>query len=638
MFEFIRTHKRLMQIFLMLLILPSLVLVGVSSYQGGGDAANAVANVDGKKISQQEWEEAQRQQLDRYRQMLGDRFDPKMFETPEARQSILDNLVAERALDAEIARNHLTVNDATLAQAIANIDVFKKADGSFDMEQYKTVLASQGMSPSMFDARMRRDMAMQQLNASVQSSAFVPRTVSKRLSDINDQEREVQELMFPLGQFIPQVKVTDEMVKSYYDKNAAMFQIPEQVKVQYVVLNADAVESQVSVSDAEVAEFYNKNQKRYGTDEKRTASHILVNAPKSATSAEKASARQKAEAILAEVRKNPADFAKIAKEKSQDPGSAEMGGDLGVVEKGAFVAPVEDAINKLKQGEISGVVESEFGYHIITVTRVIPAAVKRLDEVKGEIAAELKKAKMSKKFSELAEVFGDTVYEQSDSLQPVADKLKLKVETVNNLSRNPAPELGDVPYNNAKFLQAIFSDDALKNKRNTEAVEVAPSTLVAGRVVEYKPVAKRPLAEVDALIRQRVAMEEAAKLAQKAGEAKIAAVKASGDASGFGEAKIVSRAKPPAINPNAAMEVLKADVTKLPAYVGVEVPGQGYGVYRISKVSMPAQPDPARRAAEAEQIAAAVGQQEMFGFIEALKQKSKAKILVSQPAKAEAAN
>lgn len=638
MFEFIRTHKRLMQIFLMLLILPSLVLVGVSSYQGGGDAANAVANVDGKKITQQEWEEAQRQQLDRYRQMLGDRFDPKMFETPEARQSILDNLVAERALDAEIARSHLTVNDATLAQAIANIDVFKKADGSFDMEQYKAVLASQGMSPSMFDARMRRDIAMQQLNASVQSSAFVPRTVSKRLSDINDQEREVQELVFPIGEFIPQVKVTDEMVKSFYDKNAAMFQVPEQVKVQYVVLNADAVESQVSVSDAEVAEFYNKNQKRYGTDEKRIASHILVNAPKNATSAEKASARQKAEGILAEVRKSPADFAKIAKEKSQDPGSAEMGGDLGVVEKGAFVASVEDAINRLKQGEISGVVESEFGYHIITVTRVVPAAVKSLDEVKGEIAAELKKAKMAKKFSELAEVFSDTVYEQSDSLQPVADKLKLKVETVNNLSRNPAPELGDVPYNHAKFLQAVFSDDALKNKRNTEAVEVAPSTLVAGRVVEYKPAAKRPLAEVDALIRQRVTIEEAAKLAQKAGEAKMAAVKASGDASAFSEAKIVSRAKPPAINPKAAAEVLKADVTKLPAYVGVEVPGQGYGVYRIGKVSMPAQPDPARRAAEAEQIAAAVGQQEMFGFIEALKQKSKAKILVSQPAKAEAAN
>ena len=638
MFEFIRTHKRLMQIFLMLLIVPSFVLVGVSSYQSGGDAANAVATVDGKKITQQEWEEAQRQQLDRYRQMLGERFDQKMFETPEARQSVLDNLVAERALAAEMAKNHLTVDDQSLAQAIAGIESFRGADGAFDMEQYKAILASQGMSPAMFDASMRRDMALQQLTTSIQSTAFAPRTVAKRLSDINDQEREVQELIFPVAEFLPQVKVTDAMIKSYYDKNAALFQVPEQVTVEYVVLNADVVESQVAVSDAEVTEFYNKNQKRFGTEERRTASHILINAPKDASSSDKAAAKQKAEAILAEVRKNPADFAKIAKEKSQDPGSAEMGGDLGVVEKGAFVAPVENAIAKLKQGEISGVVESEFGYHIITVTNVTPAAIKSLDEVKGEITAELTKAKMSKKFSELAEVFSDTVYEQSDSLKPVADKLKLQVQTVSNLSRTPSPALGDSPVNNAKFLQAIFSADALKNKRNTEAVEVAPSTLVAGRVVEFKPAAKRPLAEVEPMIRQAVTMQEALSLARKAGEAKMAAVKASGDAAGFAAPTVVARTKQPTINPAAAMAVLKADVTKLPAYVGVEVPGQGYGVYRIAKVTLPAQPDAARRASEAEQITGVVAQQEMYGFIEALKKKFKAEVSAAPAAKAETAN
>ncbi|RJG21189.1 SurA N-terminal domain-containing protein [Massilia cavernae] len=632
MFEFIRTHKRLMQIFLMLLIVPSFVLVGVSSYQSGGDNANAVANVDGKKITQQEWEEAQRQQMDRYRQMMGPQFDQKAFETPEARQAILDNLVAERALDAEIKRNHLTVNDATLAQTIAGIDSFKSADGKFDMEQYKSVLASQGMSPAMFDARMRRDMALQQLNNAVQASAIAPRTVAKRLSDINDQQREVQELVFPVADYIAQVKVTDDMVKAFYDKNATLFQVPEQVKVEYVVLDAAAVEGQVSVSDAEVSDFYTKNQKRYASTEKRTASHILVNAPKSASAADKATAKQKAEAILAEVRGAPAQFAAIAKAKSQDPGSAEMGGDLGVVEKGAFVPSVEEAIYKLKQGEIGNLVESEFGYHIITVTNVTPAAIKPLDEVKGEIAAELKKGKMSKKFSELAEVFNDTVYEQADSLKPVADKLKLTVQTVNNLSRKPAPELGDAPYNNAKFLQAIFSDDALKNKRNTEAVEVAPGTLAAGRVVEYKPAAKRPLAEVDAAIRQRVTMEEAVKLARKAGDAKIAAAKASGDAAGFGAPTTVSRTTQPTINPKAAIEVVKADVSKLPAYIGVELPGQGYGVYRIGKVTMPATIDAARRASEADQITNAVGQQEMYGYIEALKQKAKAKILVAKPA------
>lgn len=637
MFEFIRTHRPLMMGFLMLLIVPSFVLVGVSSYQNG-DSTAGVANVDGRKITQQEWDEAQRQQIDRYRQQMGDQFDQKMFDTPEARQAVLDNLVAERALEAEIKRSHLTVNDATLAQTIAGIDAFKKPDGSFDMEQYKAVLAAQGMSPAMFDARMRRDMAMQQLNNAVAGSAFVPRTVAKRLSDVNDQEREVQELIFPGSDYVAQVKVTDEMVKAFYDKNPALFAVPERAKVEYVVLDAAAVESQVAVSDAEVTDFYTKNQKRFGSDERRTASHILVNAPKSASAADKAAAKQKAEAILAEVRANPANFAAIAKAKSQDPGSAEMGGDLGVVEKGAFVPSVEDAIAKLKQGEISGLVESEYGFHIITVTSVVPAAIKSLDEVKGEITAELKKAKMSKKFSELAEVFTDTVYEQSDSLKPVADKLKLTVQTVDNLARTPVPALADAPYNNAKFLQAVFAEDSLKNKRNTEAIEAAPSTLIAGRVVEFKAASKRPLEEVAAAIRQRVTVEEALKLARKAGEAKLAAAKASGDAAGFAAPVMVSRTKQPTINPTAALAVLKADVSKLPAYIGVEVPGAGYGVYRIGKVVMPAAPDAARRAAEAEQIAGVVGQQEMYGFIEALKQKAKAKITVDQSAKTQAAN
>jgi len=626
MFEFIRTHQRLVMIFLMLLIVPSFVLVGVSSYQGGGDADNSVANVGGQKITQQQWEEAQRQQMERYRQMLGAQFDQKMFETAEVKQGILENLVAERALSTEVARNHMTVGDAALRDTIAGIEAFKKPDGGFDLDQYKAWVASQGLTPEAFDARMRRDLALQQLNGAVQGSAFAPRAVAKRLSDINDEEREVQEMLFPAANFVSQVKVTDAMLKAYYDKNAALFKIPEQVKVEYVVFDPKVVEDQVSVTEAEVAAYYAANQKRFATEEQRTASHILITARKDATAAEKAAAKAKAEAILAELRKAPGEFAKIAKAQSQDPGSAEVGGDLGPVEKGAFVKPVEETIYKLKQGEISGVVESEFGYHIITVTSIKPATVKPLAEVTGEITADLKKQKMAKKYSELAEVFTNTVYEQSDSLKPVADKLKLKIETVNNLSRTPSPAAGEAPYNSPKFLKAIFSDDALKNKRNTEAVEVAPSTLIAGRVVEYKPAATRPFAEVEAVIRQRVTEEEAAKLARQAGEAKLAAFKASGDATGFGEVKVISRTKQPTINQSAALAVLKADVSKLPAYVGVDLPGQGYGIYRIGKVAQSAQPDVARRKSEEEQIAGALGQQEMYAYIEALKHKAKAKI------------
>jgi peptidyl-prolyl cis-trans isomerase D len=636
MFEFIRTHKRLMQIFLALLIVPSFVLVGVSSYQNKGDNANAVANVDGKSITQQEWEAAQRQQMDRYRQMFGAQFDQKMFETPEAKQAILDNLIAERALNGEIDRNHLTISDITLARTIAGMDAFKKPDGSFDKDQYNAVLAAQGMNQAMFDQRMRRDMAMQQLSGAVQASAFAPRAVATRLSDINDQEREVQELLFPAADYLSQVKVTDEMVKAFYEKNAALFQIPEQVKAEYVLFSQDAIDSQVSVTDAEVADFYAKNQARFTTPEQRTASHILITVKKDASAAEKAAAQAKAEAVLAQVRKNPADFAKIAKAESQDPGSAEMGGDLGVVEKGAFVKPVEDAIYQLKQGEISAVVPSEYGFHIITVTSLKPSVAKTLEQAKDEIATELKKPKLSKKYSELAEAFSNTLYEQSDSLKPAADKLKLKIETVDHLARTPSPALAAMPYNNAKFLSAIFSDDSLKNKRNTEPVQVAPNTLIAGRVVEFKPASKRPLAEVEAVIRQRVAVEEAAKLARKAGEAKLAAAKASGDATGFGAVKVVTRTKQPEINNAAAVDVLKADVSKLPAYVGVDLPGQGFGVYRIGKVSQAATPDAARRKQELEQITGALGQQDMFNYIEVVKHKAKAKVL-AKPVVAETA-
>ena len=628
MFDFVRNNKRVMQGLLLVIILPSFVLVGVESYQNRGDAASSVATVAGQKVTQQEWEEAQRRQIDQARQMMGPQFDQKMFETPEAKQAILNNLVAERAINAEIARTHMTVGDVAIARQLGDIPGLRKPDGSFDKEQYKALLAAQGMTPPMYEERLRRDLTVQQLAGSIQQTAFAPRTVANRLSDINDQEREVQELVFPIAQYLPQVKVTDEMVKAYYDKNAQLFTIPEQVKAEYVVFDADAVASQVQVSEAEISDYYNKNLKSYTTPEQRVASHILINLAQGAKPADQAAAKAKAESVLLEVRKNPANFAEIAKAQSQDQGSAAQGGDLGVVEKGAFVKPVEDAIYALKEGEVSGLVQSEFGYHIIKVTSLKPAQQKPLEAAKDEIAADLKKQKMSKKYSEMAEIFTNMVYEQSESLKPVADKLGLKIETVDALTRKPNPALAGAPFNNEKFLAAIFGTDAVKNKRNTEAIEVSPSVLISGRVVEFKPATKRPLAEVDAQIRQRVTLEEAARLARAAGEQKLAAAKASGDAAGFGAPTVVTRTKQPTINTAAAIAVLKADVSKLPAYVGVEVPGQGYGVYRIGKVSQPAAPDAARRGQEAQQIGQLVGQAEMYNFVEALKAKAKAKVTV----------
>ncbi|MEO6919271.1 MAG: SurA N-terminal domain-containing protein [Collimonas sp.] len=628
MFEFVRTHQRLMQFLLLLLIIPSFALVGLQSYSSFGDGANTVAKVAGQPITQQELDGALREQMERLRQAYGDRFDPKMMETPEAKQGVLDNLISQRVLASAVTSEHLAVSDQSLQQTIMGVPALLGADGKFDNDRYHALLAAQGMTPTMYEARLRQDMAMQQLNGAVQTTAFTPKTVATRLSDINDQEREVQELLFKSADYASQVKVTDAMLQDYYAKNPKEFEIPEQIKADYVVLDSAAAASQITVSDADIKTYYDQNVARFTTPEERRASHILISVKKDAPAAEQATAKAKAESLLAEVRKTPADFAKIAKANSQDTASAEMGGDLGYFGAGSMVKPFEDAANKLKQGEISDLVQSDFGYHIIELTGIKPAQVKPLDEVKTDIAAEIKKQLAARKFTELAEAFSNTVYEQADSLKAVADKLHLQIQTAANLGRQPNPAAAPtVPYNNQKFLTALYADEALKNKHNTEAIEIAPNTFIAGHVVEYKPVTKRSFDEVKAIISDKVTRTEEAALAKKAGEEKLVALKAQDNAGGFAAVQTVSRTKNQGVNPLAFEAVMKADVNKLPAYVGVVLPLQGYGLYRIGKVGQPATQDAARRTAEQQQITGILAQQEMLAYVDVLKEKAKVKIL-----------
>ncbi|MBI3284184.1 MAG: SurA N-terminal domain-containing protein [Burkholderiales bacterium] len=637
MFEYIRTHQRLMQFLLLLIIFPSFAFFGIESYTRSRASDNAVATVGDQSISQQEFDAAIREQLDRLRQMYGPQFDAKMLNTPEARQNILDDLIARKATSVELARNHLTVTDQTLQQAILATPGLTKPDGNFDADRYKSLLAAQGMTPAMYEQRLRQDMALQQLVNAVQGTAFVPKSVADRIALINEQEREVQVLTFKPEEYASRVKVTDEMLKAYYEKNAAQFEIPEQVKAEYAVLNLDALAAQLTVSDVDVQAFYEQNKKMYGAEEQRRASHILISVKKDAGDADKGKAKAKAESLLVELRKKPESFAKLAKENSQDPGSAEKGGDLDFFGKGMMVKPFEEAAYKLKQGEISDVVQSDFGLHIIQLTGIKPAAIKSLDEVKSQIVAEIKKQKASKAYAEAAETFSNTVYEQSDSLKPVADKLKLKVEEVAGLSRRGNPALApSLATNNAKFLKAIFSDEVLKKKHNTEAVEVAPNTLISGRILEYKAAAKRPFDEVKANILARVTHSEAEALAVKEGAIKLAALKTSDATDGFSEPKTVSRAKNQGIPGQAFVEVMKADTQKLPAFVGVHLNGSGYVIYRIAKVAAGA-PDQARRVSDAQQMSDTLAQQEFYSYVEALKQKAKVttnKAAIAAPAAA----
>ncbi|WP_293781307.1 SurA N-terminal domain-containing protein [uncultured Oxalicibacterium sp.] len=633
MFEYIRSHQRLMMLLLLLIVFPSFAFFGLESYMSMGDARDTVAKVDGKEITQPELDAAQREQADRMRQMFGAQFDASMLDTPEAKQEILDDLIARRVLAAEARRNALSVSDRGLQQTIGGMAGLTLPDGKFDIDRYKALLAAQGMTPAMFEARLRQDMAIQQVNAAIQTTAFAPVSLAQRLSELNEQERDAQQLLFKASEYVAQVKVTDEMLQSYYDKSNA-FNVPEQVKIEYVVLSADALASQVNVSDADIASYYEQNKTHYGVPEQRRASHILIAVDKNAPEADKQAAKAKAEKLLETLKQNPQQFAELAKKNSDDPGSAERGGDLGFFGSGMMVKPFEDAAFKLKQDEISPLVQSDFGFHIIKVTGIKAASARPLAEVKGEITKEIKKQLVAKKFAETAEVFGNTVYEQSESLKPVAEKLQLSIQSASGLTRQGNQAAGaDAPYNNQRFLSALFSDDTLRNKRNTEAVEIAPNTLIAGRVAEHKPASKRPFEEVKAQVRERVVQAEAMALAKKAGEAKLASLKGHDDGSGFSASQTFSRAKSQNVNPTLFLAVMKADTSKLPAYVGVEAPN-GYSVVRVTRVMQPTTIDKAKREAEKQQITEVLAQEETLAYIDVLKDRSKVKIV--KPIKAKA--
>ncbi|MDO9191352.1 MAG: SurA N-terminal domain-containing protein, partial [Undibacterium sp.] len=314
MFEYIRTHQKIMQLLLLLIIFPSFAFFGIESFTRSSGSDNAVATVGAYSISQQEFDSAQRDQLDRLRQMYGPQFDSKMLSTPEAKQNILDELISRKAMTLESVNNHLTVADQTLQQNILSTPGLTKPDGSFDADRYKSLLAAQGMTPSMYEQRLRQDLVVQQLLNAVQATSFMPKSVAERVAAIFEQEREVQVLDLKLNDYVSQVKITDAMLKAYYEKNAGEFEIPELVKAEYVVLNNEALAAQVTISDADLQSYYEQNKKQYVTEEQRRASHILLSVKKDATAAEQKMIRAKAEGLLAELRKKPESFAAFAKE------------------------------------------------------------------------------------------------------------------------------------------------------------------------------------------------------------------------------------------------------------------------------------------------------------------------------------
>jgi peptidyl-prolyl cis-trans isomerase D len=625
MFDAIRKHQKFFLFVLLLLILPALVLFGVSGYEQG-NKEQSVAKVGDSSITKAEFERALQQQLEQFRQFAGPQADLSTFDTPELRKNLLENLIARKAAEQHAIDSRVVVSDAMVQQTLMNIPVLRLPDGSFDKDGYKARLAQSGQTPQMFEAQLKRDLAAQLMTESLGQSGFGSEVVRTRMTALFEEVRTAKPLAFLVPTYTAKVTPTAEQLKTYFDKNQDAFKTQESAKVEFVVLSSETIATAIALNADDVKTFYEQNKSRYGVAEQRRASHIFFNANKDASEADKKKAKDAAEAVLADLKKDAAKFEELAKTKSQDTGSAEKGGDLGFFTKDSMVAAVVEAAAKLKEGQLSDVVQSEDGFHIVKLTGVRAGETKPFETVKAEIEADLKKQQATKKFAEASIKFTETVYSQGDSLKAAADEQKLTVQTAVGVSRSaPQPGAGPV-LSNPKVLRALFSDDSIKNKKNIEAVEIAPGQLASARIVEYTAAAVRPFEEVKAEVTKRVQAAEALKLAKTEGEAKLKALQGGEAPAGFGDGLLtVSRLAPAGLSRKAVEAIFRAQLIKLPAYVGVEDDG-GYMIYQVLSTKAGDGPEVAQRRTQlASSTDMAFTQQEFLAFTESLKARSNVK-------------
>jgi len=567
-FDLVQKYKRFIQVFLGLIAI-TFATWGIESYTRFRGGQDTLATVNGIDISQREFAEELRRQQDQLRRMFGGRVDPAMLDSPESRRAVLDSMVSQKLLMSEAGRAHLFMTREEVIAAITQTPEFQE-DGKFSTAKYSAFLAAEGLTDQGYVARLQTQAPVQRISGSIGATAIAPRSVAARLAALEAQQREVSQVAIPAQQFAPRVKIDDAQIKAHYDANQADYRTPERVRAEYAVLSAETLARQEPPTEAEINAAYEGRAAQFRVEEQRRASHILVKD------------KPEAEKLISEIKKNPSRFADLAKQHSQDPGSAGQGGDLGWFGRGMMVKPFEDAAFKLQQLEIE-LVQSEFGFHVVRLTGIQAAKARSLEEVRKELAEELARQKGQRKFAEAAEAFSNLVYEQPDSLNPVAERFKLQLQTTGWIAKSARQELGALDH--PKLLAALFSSDSIKNRRNSDAIEVAPNTLVAARVREHQPAAQRGFEEVKDEIGAELRRREASALALKDGSAKLEQLRKGADAGvKWSPARLVSRRDAQGLPGNVLRQVVAADVGKLPAYLGVPVPDGGYILLRISRV------------------------------------------------------
>lgn len=531
-------------------IIITFALFGIQQYlSGGGDTS--VARVNGSPISQTQLERAYSQQRQRLAEMFGGELPP-MFTEQMLKQQVLGQLVSREVLIQAALESGMQVGNEQLVGILGGVSDFQE-NGKFSPAKYEQLLSRQGMTPGQFESSVRRDILASMYESGFRDTSFVTRAEEDNLIRLQNQQRTIGYLNVAIAPYEKEAKVGEEEINTYYQDNSQRFMLPERIKIAYLELDIADLAKAVKVDDKELRSRYEAQKINYTTPEERQASHILIKVAEDASAELVEQARSKAEAILARARKGE-DFAALAKAESQDTGSAKKGGDLGYFGKGAMVPAFEEAAYKLKQGEISDLVRSPFGFHIIKLSGIRGGDAKPFDKVQDQIRKDIQNEQAEQKYYDMAEQLENLTYEHPESLQLAAEALNLPIKNSDYFSRKGGAGIAANP----KISAAAFGDDVLLKGNNSASVELGRNHIVVLRIQDHQPEAVRPLAEVKDQITATLKHEKALATVEKKAAELLSKVRGGAVASKLAEGKQVTW---------TAEKALKRDAEKVDAAI-----------------------------------------------------------------------
>jgi peptidyl-prolyl cis-trans isomerase D len=503
--------KRWIAWFIVGLISIPFALWGVNSYMGGPTDV-AVAKVNGEDITQSEYQRALQMQRDQMRQVMGEQFDPALFDSLEVKRSVLEGLIEERLLSKVSSDLGQTVSNAQLSQVIQNTPSFLK-DGKFDQEYYKALLARAGLSSAKYEYDLRNNLLNQEFVSNIQKTAIVTTPSVDNVIRLEKQSRDIAYGVIPVQSFYNEVDVEEENIRLYFESNKQLYTAPEQVSVEYVELSVDSLKQSINVDESTLKSFYADNEDQFVGPEQRRFSHILIEGDDD-------TAVNTITALKSRIDSGES-FELVAKEASQDFGSADNGGDLGFITTNMMDAEFEEAAFALNNiGDVSEPVQTEFGYHLITLTEVQAAEGKNYSQAKSEVEELYKQREAEKLFYEKAEQLADLSYESPDSLDYTAEVLELEVKESQLFTRNGGSGIAS----DQKVINAAFSTDVLDEGLNSAVIERSKTDFLVLRKKRFIEETLLPFDSVAPAIEQSLRFEKMRAKAEQAGEDIIAKI------------------------------------------------------------------------------------------------------------------